>query len=178
MKRTIKAGRRRGALLTAIVMLAVALGQMLVTAPTASASSYCPASDYVDSSQPAAKSIDLPNKTDVTIQPTLCLYDETGFYQSVMVLRWWVSGGGAHCCGTKFNNFAITTWVQKNDFNKCSETDYPGIYGSSSGSLTISCTWQSANTSGVSSDGRIVYDVADDGKEPFTWQLNGTGPST
>lgn len=43
-----------------------------------------------------------------------------------------------------------------------------------SGSGLVSCRWNASNTGGVTTDGQIVYDVANDGKTPYTWNLTGT----
>ncbi|MFF4015520.1 hypothetical protein [Streptomyces sp. NPDC001843] len=35
-----------------------------------------------------------------------------------------------------------------------------------SGSSTITCVWNPADTTGMSADGKVEYDIADDGKDP------------
>ncbi|MEV4479942.1 hypothetical protein [Micromonospora coxensis] len=102
-----------------------------------------------------------------------CFYDEVGFYQAVQNIEW-ASTTGGNGFGAKFHYFYGTVWVQKSDVNKCSGTAHPNIDPYASGSFAHSCTWDSANTSGMSADGKIVYDIADDGEGEKVWQLTGT----
>jgi len=117
-----------------------------------------------------AKKIVLPGKPDITVYVDLCLYNHVGSYQAISNVSW----DGGFIVGKRFNSFRATVWVQKNDVNKCTGTGDPSINSYDSGSLTFTCAWQSANTSGVSADGKIVYDIANDGKGAYTWQLTGT----
>ncbi|MEV5961498.1 hypothetical protein AB0L70_07015 [Kribbella sp. NPDC051952] len=155
----------------ACAALVVVTSASLVLATPAQAMEGCHGneSDSVSNS----KTIALPGKPDVNLVVNLCLYDETGFYQGVSIVNWGSSVGGT-AFGNRFNYFYSVVWVQKNDVNKCSNTAYPDINGSDGGSLLHSCSWDAANTSGVSVDGKIVYDVANDGKGAYTWQLTGT----
>jgi hypothetical protein len=103
----------------------------------------------------------------------LCLYNHVGSYQSIVKYSWRSTTGGDGF-GTKFNDFVVVGWVQKHDHNKCRQSTTPAVNSDPSGSGIVSCSWNSANTSGVTADGQIVYDVADDGKTPHTWNLTGT----
>ncbi|MFF4487432.1 hypothetical protein ACFY0F_13215 [Streptomyces sp. NPDC001544] len=165
---------RRVRAVQAILLSFVVATMGFLAAPSASASAgtYCQPGfqEYAHQS----RTINLPNKPDVVVTVSTCLYNEKGFYQAVQVLKWH-STIGTDCCGTKFNWFEHTTWVQKNDVNKCSESTHPDINSYESGSSTITCVWNSADTTGMSADGKVAYDIADDGKDPITWNLTGTG---
>jgi hypothetical protein len=149
--------------------LLAALGTAVFgAAPAANASAqYCYTTPTKSSTN--SRTIALPGKPDIRVLVVLCFYNEVGFYQSVEIVNWDSDAN----LGTRFNDFAATVWVQKSDVNKCSSTGYPSVNSGNSGAYTISCSWDSADTSGMSADGKIVYDVANDGKSPYTWQLTG-----
>lgn len=50
----------------------------------------------------------------------------------------------------------------------CGMPSTPSVNGNASGSGLGSCSWNASNTGGVTTDGQIVYDVANDGKTPYT----------
>jgi hypothetical protein len=160
---------RRAFAATGVVAAGVVLGTT-AAAPAANAADveYCSGNYTQEAFQ--ARKIALPGKPDITVYVDLCLYNHVGSYQAISNVSW----DGGFIIGKRFNSFAATVWVQKNDVNKCTGTGYPSINNYDSGSLTFTCAWRSANTSGVSADGKIVYDVANDGKGAYTWQLTGT----
>lgn len=157
---------RRAAVITAAVAGATAIAP--ATSAAAADVAYCSGNYTQEAYQ--AKKIALPGKPDITVYVDLCLYNHVGSYQAISNVSW----DGGFIVGTRFNSFTATVWVQKNDVNKCTGTGYPSINSYDSGSLAFTCAWQSANTSGVSADGKIVYDIANDGKGAYTWQLTGT----
>lgn len=144
----------------------------IVTAAPAHAAEYCPGSTP-DQWSLNTRHIALPGKPDINLSVSLCFHNEVGFYQTVENIEW-ASTTGGDGWGTKFNYIYGVVWTQKSDANKCSTTGHPNINAYSSGSYIFSCSWKSADTSGMSGDGKIVYDVANDGKGEYTWQLTGT----
>ncbi|MFI5894628.1 hypothetical protein ACIA5D_31460 [Actinoplanes sp. NPDC051513] len=159
-------GLRRAGVVAAAVAGATAVAP--ATSAAAADVEYCSGNYTQEYYQ--AKKIALPGKPDITVYVDLCLYNHVGSYQAISNVSW----DGGFIVGKRFNSFTATVWVQKNDVNKCTGTGYPSINSYDSGSLAFTCAWQSANTSGVSADGKIVYDIANDGKGAYTWQLTGT----
>jgi len=159
---------RRGAV--AGLMLISSLTAIETIAPTAAsaATQYCATTP--DQSSINNKTIALPGKPDIRLTVVLCFYNEVGFYQTVE----WINWNSTADLGTRFNDFVAKAWVQKSNVNKCTGTEYPSVNSYNSGSTDAQCSWKSADTSGMSGDGEIVYDVADDGLGAFTWNLTGT----
>ncbi|MFC9131119.1 hypothetical protein ACFT4A_30335 [Streptomyces sp. NPDC057099] len=143
----------------------------LITAPSASAAVYCPGDP--DQTSESFRRIALPNKPDMNVLVLNCFYNERGWYQATQVINW-ASTTGGNGFGKKFNYFRGTVWAQKNDRNKCGDTRSPMVNANASGSYIHYCTWDHANTSGMSADGKIVYDIKNDGEGKKVWQLNGT----
>jgi hypothetical protein len=146
-------------------------GLAVVAAPSAQAARACRSS--ADGASFNRRTIALPLKPDMVVDAELCLYNERGFYQAVVNLSWRSTTGGDGI-GTKFNNFVVVGAVQKNNRNKCRVTTTPSVNSNATGSNTSSCRWRAANTRGVTTDAKIVYDVADDGKPAHTWNMTGT----
>jgi hypothetical protein len=159
----------RRSIAAALTMCAVAVGSLVVASPAQAIG--CPGDP--EQVKVNRNTIALPGKPDIQLAVSLCLHDERGFYQAVQVFDW-ASTTGGDGWGKKFNYLKAVVWVQKNDVNKCSNTESPPVNNHEGGSYTFYCAWDSANTSGVSADGKIVYDVADDGIGEQTWQLTGT----
>jgi hypothetical protein len=160
---------RRAAVATAVAAASL-VAATTAFAPAASAADVETCSGNYTQEAYQAKKIVLPGKPDITIWVDLCLYNHVGSYQAISHVSW----DGGYIIGKRFNSFAATVWVQKNDVNKCTGTDNVAVNSYDSGSEAFTCAWQSANTSGVSVDGKIVYDIADDGNGSYTWQLTGS----
>jgi hypothetical protein len=161
--------RKRAAVVATCGMLSV--GPVVAVAPSAQAVTAC--SPGADGESFNTRTIALPNKPDMIVDVELCLYNHVGSYQGIVKYSWRSTTGGDGF-GTKFNDFVAVGWVQKNNHNKCRQSSTPSVNSNASGSGLVSCSWHSANTGGVTTDGQIVYDVANDGKAPHTWNLTGT----
>lgn len=111
---------------------------------------------------------------DVTI--TLCFYRTYGgsgggtMYTGVNgTIKWSEAGGG------KFENFDVTVRVEQNDSVKKSVTCDITSKISVEGSGTAYCnTGSLVNVSANSGDGKVVYNVNEDGVGNQTWDLAGT----
>ncbi|MFB4292010.1 hypothetical protein ACBI99_30500 [Nonomuraea sp. ATR24] len=153
-----------------IAMAAVALaGGTALTAPPAQAASWnCHASWN-------EKSFNLPGKPDMTVWARSCVYKDGNTRRARIELRW---DQAEPVYGESFDKFAVQVRLERDDTVitsgwcefKQTLNDNPDGFGS--------CTSRYVTSSaqyGWTGDGKVVYNINNDGNGDYTWNLHGSG---
>jgi hypothetical protein len=142
-------------------------GTMGISAGPASAATAC---------YPNTKTIALPGKPDVKVTVDTCVQSDGDYYRPYVKIRW--DGTSGFIGGTRFNSFAVSYRLERYDSTKtvfsCDKTS--AINGHESGSTACyGYRWHhSTDSGGWTADGKVLYDVANDGNSTYTWQLHGS----
>ncbi|MFD6231296.1 hypothetical protein ACFWFZ_31195 [Streptomyces sp. NPDC060232] len=117
--------------------------------------------------------IELPTNgfnTDITSR--VCVWRNfSGQVRASASFSWQEGGSG------KFNKLLLSTRLEKNDVLKTSAVcNYKSAVNSkeAGGGYVCWTPWTSVPAGGITGDAGLVYDIADDGKGDFLWNLGGS----
>ncbi|MGZ0148697.1 hypothetical protein ACXJJ3_16610 [Kribbella sp. WER1] len=121
------------------------------------------------------KSVSLPGKPDVKFTVQLCVSGSGTYRHAQAKLSW--TGNYGFIGGTRFNLVYLGLRLEQHDAERASTSSYytASIDAQYSGSVTIGATKTgSLSAGGWSADGFLQYDVTDDGRSGYTWELYGS----
>ncbi|WP_166663024.1 hypothetical protein [Streptomyces sp. KS 21] len=146
-------------------MLAVALTSIIGLASPASASDEYRCTGYQHKEFPTSGF-----NTDITI--SVCVWRNFSGKVRASASFSWQDGGS-----DKFNKLMLSTRLEKRDVMKQGAVcNYKSMVNSRDGGGGYTCwtPWISVPAGGITGDAGLLYDLADDGKGDFLWNLHGS----
>jgi hypothetical protein len=129
-------------------------------------------------SSPQEKTFSLPGKPDVWVGAELCVYTSgsgNNNKQAILSINW----QGSFLGGKRFDKFVAEVRVERNDIvygnEQCNWTsDLNGISDSEGVMWDCYAYYSSSLNGGWTADGRIIYNINNDGKGDMVWNLAGS----
>ncbi|TYB51244.1 hypothetical protein FXF51_53940 [Nonomuraea sp. PA05] len=122
----------------------------------------------------AEKKIALPGKPDLLVEARVCVLANGNYRKGRIQVRWSVDG---LTYGVRFDKFVVQTRLERHDrIHQTENCDYEDeVNNQGGGSETCETAYMySSVDGGWTGDGKIVYDVNNDGKGAYTWDLGGS----
>lgn len=132
-----------------------------------------------DCSPPQEKTFSLPGKPDVWVGAELCVYTRgtsNNQKQAVLSINW----QGSFLGGKRFDKFVAEVRVERNDIiygnEQCNWTSDLNNISDSEGRMWDCYAYHNSSLNGGwTADGRIIYNINNDGKGDMVWELTGSG---
>ncbi|MFE6737937.1 hypothetical protein [Streptomyces tubercidicus] len=107
---------------------------------------------------------------DVDIYVKMCIYYNGATYVGTAQGYWQEAGGH------KFDNFDVQARVEEFGWTKSRKTSdqTAEINGRTADSFQVQAEWLSGQENGFTADGKITYNINDDGKGDMVWNLAGS----
>ncbi|MFF4624955.1 hypothetical protein [Nonomuraea jabiensis] len=160
---------RSGIAAVAVATATLAGGSVLVSSPAHAASWTC-------SANWDTRSFELPNKPNVRAEARSCVYKDGNTRRGRIEIRWNTNPGA--WIGNRFDKFVVQARLERDDrviaSQSCDLTDEINSDVHGSDTCTTSYVTSSAQE-GWTGDGKVTYNIDDDGKSDFTWNLHGSG---
>ncbi|MEV0390194.1 hypothetical protein [Nonomuraea sp. NPDC050643] len=129
-------------------------------------------------SSPQEKTFSLPGKPDVWVGAEMCIYTRgTGNNQKTGMLS--INWSGSFLGGKRFDKFVAEVRVERNDIIYGNElcdwtSDLNSITDSEGVMWDCYAYYNSSLNGGWTADGRIIYNINNDGKGDYVWNLTGS----
>ncbi|GAA2869700.1 hypothetical protein [Nonomuraea rubra] len=148
----------------------LSLSGVLVGASLAAAS---PAAATTNCSTWAKKTIALPGKPDLLVEARTCVLTDGNYRKGRVQVKWSQDG---LTYGNRFDKFVVQARLERSIVHATTNCDYRHeVNSQGGGSETCDTPFKYSSVDGSwIGDGKIVYNVNNDGKGDYTWGLKGS----